>query len=67
MNSTVKQLQHQKGEANKRLLDLDNRIVKLESICSEHTQRLDSETERLNKVKQEIAQANDNLTVIFLI
>lgn len=66
MNSTVKQLQHQKGEASKRLLDLDNRIVKLEGICSEHTQRLSDEEERLNKVKQEIAQANDNLTVCFL-
>lgn len=67
MNSTVKQLQHQKNEANKRLLDLDNRIVKLEAIYNEHAQRLNSETERLNKVKQEINQANDNLTVKFFL
>jgi len=62
LTATVKQLQHQKGEANKRLQELDDRIAKFESNCVEQTDRLTSEQERLAKVKQEIAQSDENFS-----
>lgn len=64
LTATVKQLQHQKGEANKRLQELDDRIAKFESNCIEQTDRLTSEQERLAKVKQEIAQSDENSSVL---
>ncbi|KAI1726975.1 cytoskeletal-regulatory complex EF hand domain-containing protein [Ditylenchus destructor] len=60
LSATVKQLEHQKGEANKRLSEMDDTITKLETVCAENAERLAAEEERLNKVKQDIAQANDN-------
>ncbi len=63
LTATVKQLQNQKGEANKRLDELDDKVAKLESSCAEQTERLASEGERLTKVKTEIVQSDENSTV----
>ncbi|CAD5216632.1 unnamed protein product [Bursaphelenchus xylophilus] len=59
LSATVKQLKHQKGEASKRLADLDERIVRLENNCDETNDRLKKEEERLNQTKQDIQMAQE--------
>ncbi|CAD5212309.1 unnamed protein product [Bursaphelenchus okinawaensis] len=68
LTATVKQLKHQKGEASKRLADLDERIVRLENNCDETADRLKKEEERLNQTKNDIqsAQEGENLEKVLL-
>jgi TolA-binding protein len=63
LSSTAKQLRHQKGEAGKRLAELDDRIEKLESTFTEEQQRVTEEEDRLANVKKELAQSKDNASV----
>uniref|UniRef100_A0A1I8BFQ4 EF-hand domain-containing protein n=1 Tax=Meloidogyne hapla TaxID=6305 RepID=A0A1I8BFQ4_MELHA len=60
LEATVKQLRVQRVEANKRLNDLDTRVAKLETICSESQHRLEEEEARLLKRKADILQAREN-------
>nr|CAD2203716.1 unnamed protein product [Meloidogyne enterolobii] len=60
LEATVKQLRVQRVEANKRLNDLDTRVAKLETVCSESQNRLEEEESRLQKTKADILQAREN-------
>lgn len=63
LRATVKQLHNQKGEATKRLADLDDKILQLESAGEELTQRLKAEEERVQLTKDEIKSAEQNQDV----
>lgn len=63
LNVTIKQLQHQRGEANKRLAELDVKSSRLVTVCEEQAERLQAEEERLHKVKHEISLSNENFKV----
>lgn len=65
LRATVKQLRNQKGEATKRLADLDDKILQLESTCDELTQRLKSEEDRVHVIKEDIKSAEQNQDVSF--
>ena len=58
--ATVKQLQNQKGEAQKRLAEMDERIEAYKATLEEGKKRLSSEEERLNKTKSEVNQAKES-------
>lgn len=63
LHATVKQLRNQKGEATKRLSDLDDKILQLESSCEELTKRLKAEEDRVQSTKEEIKSAEQNQEV----
>jgi epidermal growth factor receptor substrate 15 len=58
--ATVKQLQNQKGEATKRLGEMDQKIEAFKSTLEEGRKRLAAEEERLTKAKADVAQAKEN-------
>uniref|UniRef100_A0A183BM78 ABC transmembrane type-1 domain-containing protein n=1 Tax=Globodera pallida TaxID=36090 RepID=A0A183BM78_GLOPA len=60
LNATVKQLMNQRVEANKRLNDLDTKIVRLEGMAVDNQERLEEDEERLAKTKTDIQKAKGN-------
>uniref|UniRef100_A0A7E4VA08 Epidermal growth factor receptor substrate 15-like 1 n=1 Tax=Panagrellus redivivus TaxID=6233 RepID=A0A7E4VA08_PANRE len=60
LQATVNQLRNQKGEAEKRLGEMDNRIVAFGDSVEEAKKRLASEEERLRKTKEEVEIAREN-------
>jgi epidermal growth factor receptor substrate 15 len=58
--ATVKQLQNQKGEATKRLGEMDQKIEAFKLTLEEGRKRLAAEEERLVKAKADVAQAKEN-------
>lgn len=63
LRMTVKQLKNQKGEATKRLGDLDDKILQLEAACEDLSNRLKAEEDRVQKVKDDIKSAEKNQDV----
>jgi epidermal growth factor receptor substrate 15 len=58
--ATVKQLQNQKGEATKRLGEMDNKIEAFKATLEEGRKRLALEEDRLAKAKADVAEAKEN-------
>lgn len=63
LKMTVKQLRNQKGEATKRLADLDDKILQMEAACEELGQRLKAEEDRVQTIKDDINRAEENQDV----
>lgn len=63
LTATVKQLQNQKGEASKRLGEMDKKIEAYQATLEEGRKRLNVEEERLAKAKADVKSAKENANV----
>lgn len=66
LSATVKQLQNQKGEASKRLAEMDKKIEAFKATVEENRRRLAVEEDRLAKAKADVAKAKASANVSFL-